>query len=179
MADFLRPAARAALWRWREIIAGLAVAALGLWWGITAFGITRWLGWVMLAGGVTLIWTGWQRLRFARGGGGAGVVQIDERRLAYFGPLTGGVIDLDDLARLVLDPTGKPAHWLLTGTGGQSLTIPVDAEGADQLFDLFAALPGIRTERMLDVLARTPDARVTIWARNSPPDPIPDRPRLH
>jgi hypothetical protein len=179
LADFLRPAARAALWRWREVLSGLAVAGLGLWWAITAYAIMRWLGFALVAGGLALVWTGWQRLRFARGGGGAGVVQIDERRLAYFGPLTGGVIDLDDLSRLVLDPTGHPTHWLLTAKGGNSLSIPVNAEGADQLFDLFAALPGIRTERMLDLLARAPTTRVTVWAADKVALPTPDRPRLH
>jgi hypothetical protein len=104
-------------------------------------------------------------LRFSMGGGGAGLVQVDERRLAYFGPLTGGVIDLGDLTRVDLDPTGKPAHWVLRDQGGQMIYIPVNAEGAEALFDVFAALPGIRTERMLDLLKNSPKERVLIWER--------------
>ena len=171
MTNLLRPEARDWLLRWREVLTGAAVALLGLWSALTTFGVTRWLSVALILIGAALIWTGIQRIRFRQGGGGAGVVQIDERRLMYFGPLTGGVIDMDDLTRLVLDPSGHPPHWLLSGVGGQSLAIPVNAEGADALFDLFAALPGIKTEHMLEVLARTPDAQVTIWKS--------DRLRLH
>jgi hypothetical protein len=99
------------------------------------------------------------------------VLQIDERRLMYFGPLTGGMIDLDDLVRLDLDPTGRPAHWMLFASGGPPLAIPVNAEGADALFDVFAALPGIRTALMLETLSGAPGQPVTVWSR--------DRPRLH
>jgi hypothetical protein len=173
MAEFLRPAARALLWRWREVLAGAGLALFGLWLALGGFGLARILGWGALATGLALIWTGWQRLRFARGGGGAGVVQIAERRIAYFGPLKGGVLDLDDLRRLEIDPTGHPLHWILTGPGGEILTIPVDAEGADRLFDLFAALPGLRSARLLAALEQPPEGRITLWAAVDP-----DRPRL-
>jgi hypothetical protein len=163
MAEFLRPEARAALWRWREVLVALALVALGVWWGATGFGILRFLGFIIAVIGGALGLVAVQRARFRQGGGGAGIVQIKERQLAYFGPLSGGIINLDDLVRVELDPGGRPAHWVLTATGEQSVAIPVDAEGADALFDAFAALPGIRTERMLEVLKRTPSARVTIW----------------
>jgi hypothetical protein len=160
---FLRPEARAALWRWREVIAAGAVLAFGLWWALATFAPVRWLAVPILGIGVAMLWTGVQRLRFRRGGGGAGVVQIVERRLAYWGPLTGGMIDMDDLARLTLDPAGRPAHWVLTPHHGDTLHIPVDAEGADALFDLFAALPGLRAERMLDLLSHPPDRATVLW----------------
>ena len=171
MADFLRPEARATLWRWREVIAGLALLAFGLWWVATGLSVLRWLAVPVIAAGAAIVWTGLQRLRFRRGGGGAGVVQIVERRIAYWGPLTGGMIDLDDLARLSLDPGGRPLHWVLTPHTGAVLQIPVDAEGADALFDTFAALPGLQTERMLDLMADPPDHPVTLWQA--------DRRRLH
>jgi hypothetical protein len=160
---FLRPEARATLWRWRELIAGATVAAFGVWWAVTAVSPVRWMAIPILVIGVAIIWTGAQRLRFRQGGGGAGVVQIVERRLAYWGPLTGGMVDMDDLARLALDPAGHPAHWVLTPHRGAPLHIPVNAEGADQLFDLFTALPGLPAQRMLDLLAHPPDRAVTLW----------------
>jgi hypothetical protein len=161
--SFLRPEAQAALWRWREVMAGLALLGFGLWWALAMHAPVRWLFIPLLAIGAGVVWTGLQRLRFRRGGGGAGVVQIVERRLAYWGPLTGGMMDMDDLARLSLDPSGRPVHWVLTPHHGATLQIPVDAEGADQLFDLFAALPGLPAERMLDLLAHPPDRPVTLW----------------
>lgn len=160
---FIRQPARDALMRWRETIIAAALLVWGLWWALTEPGLLRWLGVILVVIGAGLGTVALQRMRFRQGGGGAGLVQVNERRLAYFGPLTGGVIDLDDITRLDLDPTDRPPHWVLTGIGGQSLAIPVNAEGADILFDVFAALPGIRTERMLDALAHTPASRVEIW----------------
>ena len=168
MASFLRPDARDAIWRWREVLVGVAIAGIGLWWLATFYPPVRWVGWAILAIGVGGAIAGLQRARFRQPGIGPGVVQVVERRLAYFGPLTGGAMDVEDLTRLVLDPTGRPAHWRLTGVGGQEIEIPVNAKGVDALFDLFAALPGIDTTAMLDVLTRTPDARVTVWERQRP-----------
>ncbi len=169
MSDFLRPEAKAQLWRFRDVIAGAGVALLGLYWGLTRFGILGWIGWIMVLVGVVWAVGGAQRARFRQGDGGPGVVQIRERRLAYFGPLDGGVMDVEDLLRLELDPSSHPApSWVLTGQGGQRLAIPVNAANAEALFDVFAALPDIQTNLMLDVLSRTPDARVIIWQRAKP-----------
>lgn len=164
MANFLRPEARATLWRWRDVIGAVALIALGYWWASASFGFVRWLSYGTMALGVILAIAGVQRARFRRGTDGPGVVLLDERRLSYYGPLSGGVIDLDDLTKLELDPSG----WILTGIGGQRLDIPVTALGAEILFDAFAALPKIKTAQMLDVLTRTPDARVMIWERHHP-----------
>ncbi len=112
---------------------------------------------------------GAQRARFAQDGDGPGVVQIRERRLAYFGPLDGGVMDVADLAKLEIDPGSHPEpSWILTGTDGQIIAIPINAAGAEDLFDVFASLPNIKTNTVLDVLSRTPDARVTVWNRVKP-----------
>lgn len=165
MDSFLRPQARATLWRWREVLAGGLIGTLGLWWALGSFGPVRWIAGLVMLAGVLIAVVALQRLRFSNGGGGAGLVQVDERRLAYFGPLTGGVIDLGDLTRVDLDPTGKPAHWVLRDQSGQMIHIPVNAEGAEALFDVFAALPGIRTERMLDLLTNSPKEQVLIWQR--------------
>lgn len=169
MSDFMRPAARAAIWRWREVIAAVAVAAFGVWWLQVFYSPVGWLGWAFVALGVGLTIAGVQRALFRQGADGPGVVQVRERRLAYFGPLTGGVMDVDDMTRLELEPAARPAaHWVLTGIGGDRLEIPVNAEGAEALFDIFAALPGIKTEKMLTVLRHTPDARVTVWSKVRP-----------
>ena len=169
MSDFLRPEAKAQLWRFRDALLGSGVALLGLYWGLTRFGILSWIGWLMLAGGIVWAVAGLQRARFRQGEDGPGVVQIRERRFAYFGPLDGGVMDVDDLSKLEIDPSSHPApSWVLTGVGGQRLAIPINATGAEELFDVFAALPNIQTNVVLDVLSRTPDARVTVWQRTKP-----------
>lgn len=169
MNDFLRPEVRAFFWRWREVLLAAVVLSLGLWWVITGVGINLWLGYIFIVIGIGWGIAGVQRARFAQDGDGPGVVQIRERRLAYFGPLDGGVIDVADLSRLEIDPTSHPApSWVLTSIEGNRLTIPINAKGSEGLFDVFAALPEIKTAMVLDVLSHTPDARVTVWSRVKP-----------
>jgi hypothetical protein len=169
MSDFMRPEARALLWRWREVLYAAVIALFGLWWVWGGIGIVKWIGLIILAIAAILALAGIQRGRFRQSGKGPGVVQVAERRLAYFGPLEGGTMDIADLTRLDLDPTSYPApSWRLTGIGGQSLAIPVNADGAEALFDLFGSLEGIQTQAMLDVLSHTPSVRVQVWAKTTP-----------
>ena len=93
------------------------------------------------------------------------MVQIVEGRVAYFGPLTGGAVDMADLSRLSLDRRMHPAHWILAQPGHDPLHIPVTAKGADQLFDAFTSLPGLRTEYMLRELGSDTSREVVIWQR--------------
>ena len=169
MLDFLRPEARAAIWRLRDVIGAGAVILIGIWWIATFFSPVQWVGYAILALGAFLALAGIQRLRFRQNGEGPGVVKIVERRLAYFGPLTGGVIDMDDALKLELEPAAHPApHWVLTSQTGDIVEIPVNAEGADDLFDLFASLPNIETGKMLELLENSPEQRVVIWSKSRP-----------
>ena len=97
-----------------------------------------------------------------------GAVQVDEGQITYFGPLTGGSVALRDMDRLSLERQMFPAHWRLDQSGQPPLFIPVNAEGSEALFDAFAVLPGIRTERMLFELRKTRHDPVLIWER--PPE---------
>jgi hypothetical protein len=169
MGDFFRPEVRAFLYRWREVILAGVVLMIGVWWALTGIGINRWLGYIFCFIGIGWGIAGVQRARFAQGGDGPGVVQIRERRLAYFGPLDGGVMDVADLSRLEIDPTSHPEpSWVLTSIEAQVITIPINAKGAEDLFDVFASLPDIKTSTVLDVLSHTPDARVIVWNRVKP-----------
>ncbi|MEL6640764.1 MAG: hypothetical protein AAFP98_05550 [Pseudomonadota bacterium] len=166
MADFIRPEAKATLWRFRDVIAAISVLALGLWLVLRGFGFVPWIGGAILVFGVVLLIAGIQRARFRQGDDGPGVVQITERRLAYFGPLEGGVMDIADISMLTFDPNGHPApYWVLTGPEDRSISVPITAKGAESLFDTFALLPGIRTDELLKVLDSPPDQRVVIWSR--------------
>ena len=151
--------------RWREALAGAALVVLGLWWA-GGYGIMAFLGGATAALGAALVWLSVQRARFRRGvGEGPGVVTVDERRVTYMGPLDGGTVALGDLRRLDLDPTAHPDPvWVLTSSEG-ALRVPVTALGADALLDLFAALPGLRTGRMLAELEGGGEAVVAIWER--------------
>lgn len=156
----IRPEIRDALWRWREVLGALALAGLGLWWGLTTFGVLRWIGWLLLLLGASLAFTALRRLRFAGAGDGPGVVLLDERRVTYMGPDTGGSVELDQLLELELTPAGA---WRLTSADDIPLNIPTNAKGADALFDAFAALPGLDTGQMLALMGQTHRGPVTIW----------------
>ena len=172
----IRPEARAALLRWREALGGLAVMALGAYWITGPAGLLGWVGWIVALTGLALLVVGVQRARFRPAGQGPGVVQVDEGQIAYFGPLAGGGIAVSELERLTFDPAGEPPHWVLSATGAAPLRIPVNAEGADALFDAFAALPGLRTQRMLATMRASGDHPVVIW--ENAPERAPVR-RLH
>lgn len=162
---FIRPEARAEVMRWREVIIGVGAVVLGVWFVSGPGFLLAIPGYASLIGGAALIWVGLQRGRFRSTGGGAGAVQVDEGQVTYFGPLSGGMIALREMESLTLDGAMYPAHWRLTQKGVPPVLIPVNAEGADALFDVFASLPGIKTERMLAALKSKPDQAVLIWQR--------------
>lgn len=172
--SFIRPELRAAFWRWREAVVAAGLALLGLWFLLSG-GLLQWIGVAVLLGAAALAVAGVQRGRFRGGGGGPGIVQVVEGQVSYFGPLTGGVAALSELEELRLDPTARPAHWILHRPSEPPLAIPVNAEGSDQLFDAFATLPGLRTERMLSEL-RGASMPVVIWQRRHA---APEARRLH
>lgn len=159
----MRSEARETLWRAREALAGAALLVLALWLGLSAFGLLRWVAGGIGLVGVALVWTGVQRWRFSPEGRGPGMVEVDERRLVYWGPLSGGAMDLDDLSRLEFDPTGKPGHWVLTSVRGERLAVPANAEGAEGLLDLFSALPGLRAEALVAAVGAR--GFVVVWQK--------------
>jgi hypothetical protein len=172
--SLVRPGASHTLRRWREVLVAGGLAALGLWWALTGFGLLAWLGWALLAAAAALGLAGVQRVRFRRGAGGPGVVVVDEGLIAYLGPVTGGAVALSEITALGLDPEGP--YWVLSQPGQPALRIPLDAEGAEALFDAFAALPGLRTEHMLARMRRPGPAPETLWQRHMRPT---FHPRLH
>jgi hypothetical protein len=160
----IRPEARAALWRWRETLIAGGLGLLALRW-LALPGLLFWLGCVTGVLALVLAVVGVQRARFRIGSGGPGVVQITEGQITYLGPLTGGAVALSELERIVLDPTARPAHWVLVQPGQPDLAIPVTAEGADALFDAFSALPGLNSQRMVTRLRDPGPHSVVIWER--------------
>ena len=161
--SLIRPEAQAVIWRWREALLGLCVLLLALWWGLTAFGLLRWVAAALMVAGGLLAGAGLQRGRFRRGSNGAGVVQVVEGQLAYFGPSAGGAVALSELAVVSLDNRHRPSRWVLCQPGVDDLEIPVNAIGAEALFDAFAALPEFPVDVMLQQLRHPSDNKVVIW----------------
>ncbi len=168
----IRPEVRATLRRWREVIAAGLVAALGLWLVMLGGYLLVPLGGVvvLLAAGLALI--ALRRIRFLRGVAAPGVVEVDEGQIGYFGPTFGGFVALADLAELRLAEFHGARTWRLKTQDGQVLLIPVDAAGAERLYDAFAALPGIDMARITAALDHE-QATLPLWRRVPTPLPRP------
>jgi len=164
--QFIRPEIREAIWRCREAVIGVAVSLIGLNWAINGLGILSIIGTSLAIAGAILVFAGIQQARFRTGGGGAGVVIVDEALITYYGPKEGGSKSIKEMneVELMPQPDGHP-EWVLHDDHSPPLHIPTNAEGANDLFDVFAALEGIETERMLAQLQKAPSTPVTIWAR--------------
>lgn len=162
--DLIRPEVKSRFWRFREAAFGFVMAAVGIYWAVTSHGVLSAAGMSISIAASLLIFAGLQRARFRVSGDGPGVVQIDERQVIYYGPHDGGVISVDSLTRLELEPRARPAGaWVLTEPGAPVLEIPTNADNADALFDVFASLKGLDTEHMLRQLSTDPRSRVLIW----------------
>ena len=160
---FIRPQARDTLIRWREALVGAAAATLGAWWLLGSSALLMLPGAALALGGISLIWIGVQRSRFRSVGDGPGSVQVDEGQITYFGPLTGGAIALSELTHVTLDSALFPSHWRLKQAGTPELLIPVNAAGADRLFDAFSTLPRFHMEQALAALRSDKKHSIVIW----------------
>ncbi|NKX45594.1 hypothetical protein [Roseicyclus persicicus] len=169
MSGFLRPEAAAVLRRWREVIAALGLVALGLWIATSPGPVLQGAGYVLAALAAIALVPAIRRARFAPGGQGPGVVRVVEGRILYMGPVTGGAVSVRELTSLSLrrDEDGRAA-WVLTEPG-QLLVIPVDAAGAEALFDAFTALPGLGAQRLLSARQSVRTGTQTLWRRQTVP----------
>lgn len=155
-----RPEALAQLRRYGEVAMGGAVLAIGLWiatrggWFLAAVGLgvaSLGLAWMVL---------GWRRLRFADVASAPGLVEVDEGRITYMGPTLGGSVGLPDLIEVRLLSLRGRRVWRLKQADGQVLLVPLDATGAANLFDTFAALPGLTSAALVAALdAPEPEGR--------------------
>ena len=150
----IRPEARARLWQARDLFVVLAVVALGLWFLRLGGYLLVPVGAAVIALGLGLALLALRRLRFARPTTGPGLVEVDEGQVGYLGPMGGGYVSLRELAELRLLSRGGARFWLLKQMDGQALLIPADAQGADQLFDAFASLPGLGSDALVAALEK-------------------------
>jgi hypothetical protein len=152
----IRPELATALLRGREVIAALIVALAGLW--------LIWLGGYLLAplGAAVAVFAtlwavqAWRRVRFAQAVAAPGMVEVDEGQVGYLGPTFGGFVALPDLVELRILTLQGRRLWRLKQADGQALLIPVDAEGAERLFDAFGTLPGMDTQALVGAIGPGP-----------------------
>ncbi len=162
----IRPEIRAGLWRGREMVAGAGTGLFGLWIALSTFGVTRWLGAAILLAGLALILAGWQRMRLRPKEQGLGMIEADEGRITYWGPLDGGSVERDLLSAVAIDLGSYPPVWVLSQQGGPELHIPVTAAGQDALVDTLNSLPGLSAARLASARERGGDGRHLLWSAN-------------
>lgn len=173
--SFIRPEIAAALTTHRETIAAGLVAALGLWFLVLGGFVMPILGLILFVLGLAWGLQAWRRNRFAQEGEAPGIVRVTEAQIAYLGPRIGGFVGLPDLAEIRLLTLRGRRIWKLRPLDGGPLHIPVEAQGADALFDAFASLPGMDTAALVAALSAegTTESKVValnavdrlIWAR--------------
>lgn len=154
----IRPDAVALLRRWREVILAAGLAALGLWVATRGGPILAAVGLVVVALAGAWALSGWRRMRFAQDIAAPGVVEVIEGEVRFFGPATGGAVSLADLTELRLITLRGRRLWRLKQRDGQALLIPIDAAGAEALFDGFTTLPGLDMAAVLAALSPAPTA---------------------
>lgn len=164
--SFLRPEAVAVLTRWREVLTGAAIALFGIWvafWGGPVFAM---LGGIVALAGAGLAVIAWRRMRFARGAGAPGVVEVVEGQIGYLGPHGGGYVALSDLSEIALIYPGPGLRaWRLSRPDSTVLVVPTGASGAEALFDAFAGLPGLDAHTLLTALDAPMGVPRIVWRR--------------
>ncbi|SMO62431.1 hypothetical protein SAMN06265173_107115 [Thalassovita litoralis] len=164
--SLIRPEAATTLKRWAEPLIAVGLSLFGLSLGLTGLGVVKWAGFLFTAIGAALLILGIRRARFWQGSDGAGVVEVDEAAITYFGPEGGGAIPVGDLDKIVLVQRHSGKAWWLTSRSAPPLIIPVNASGTQMLFDVFANLPGMDMQALLRVLDSSGPNDVVIWQRN-------------
>lgn len=149
----IRDGARKALWRWREGFVALGIIGFGAWLVVLGGYLLVPLGALTALGGMALGVLAIRRLRFAGKTDAPGVVQIDEGQVSYMGPTVGGFISLSDLVEVRIIGMRGRRLWRLKQADGQAILVPVDAAGAEALFDAFSALPGLSSADLLAAVA--------------------------
>jgi hypothetical protein len=165
--SFVRPEILDALRPWKEVIGALCLAAFGLWvmlWGGYAFLL---LGLAPFAAGVGWAVLALRRLRFAQTGEAPGIVRVSEGQVSYLGPRVGGFVGLPDLTEIHLLTLRGRRIWQLRQALGDTLHIPVEAAGAEALFDAFATLPGIDMTAVLAALGAEDVSQSRVVALNA------------
>ncbi|WP_430463196.1 hypothetical protein [Tabrizicola sp.] len=168
----IRPEALALLARWREVMLALCLAGFGLWTATRGGPILLTIGLALIA-----LAAGWglsalRRMRFAQTIAAPGVVEVIEGEVRYFGPNLGGSISLSDLVELRLMTLRGRRVWRLKQRDGQLLLIPVDATGAEALYDGFTTLPGLDMAALLSALTPTAAAHGSTLRLADRPDMV-------
>jgi hypothetical protein len=128
------------------------------------------ISFVIIGAAAAMLVLALRRVRLRSDKRGAGMVEVQERKITYYGPDDGGVLSLDDLRRIDIVvsnslPFVNDIYWRLSDQEGVALNIPVGAEGTDTMIDNFSVLNGVDYDLIVKALAAKDDAVFTIWKK--------------
>ncbi|KMW56267.1 hypothetical protein AIOL_001219 [Candidatus Rhodobacter oscarellae] len=166
--SFIRPEVQEKLAKTRPFAIGAGLLLLGLYWLVDGGGVMRFVGAGLAVLGGVLLWDGARRARFPASGDGSGVVEIDERRITYYGPDGGSSVSLNDVARIRINTTDQgpfmaDLYWEFTERSGLRLVFPGDAVGAEKIFDALAVFDGADFQAIVEANTHTEDASFLVW----------------
>ena len=164
--SFIRPEAVSSLRKYRGLILAGLIGSAGIFIVLTSYGATRIAGIFFSVVGGLIGYDAYRRFKFPSGGGGAGVVDVDERRVSYLSAEGGMSISMDTLDRIELHRNAMGRiTWVFYGPEGM-LLVPGNAEGTAKLFDALVALPDVNyTQAEAATQGKGPDLFL-IWKRN-------------
>ena len=175
----IRPEVFALIRRAQELIWAAGVIGVGGWLMWLGGYVLVPVGGAVMALGAALGIMAWRRMRFAQDTLAPGVVEVDEGQIGYLGPTIGGYVSLPELAEVRLITMRGRRLWRLKQNDGQTILIPVDAAGAERLFDAFASLPGMDSAALVAALAPPdPDPQVVAGTAQSLPAPTTAGPQM-
>ncbi len=135
------------------------------------------VGWIVFGVAAFILWrlvrsAYLEQVLRSAGTEGPGLVDVDERRIAYFGPAGGGGVSIDALTRVEIrtadtGPFEEDVHWAfhVEGQPGPALMIPNGAVGAERLLTALSALPGFDNDAVIRAMGSTADAVFLIWRK--------------
>ncbi len=172
--NFIRPEVRAFLYKWREAIVAGIILLGSLQAAVMNIGFLKYMSYAGALVGAALFIEGVRRARLPYDSGGVGVVEVDERRITYLGPMSGGAISINELIRVKvrttsLGPAASDFYWEFTDREGQRLTIPGDAENAGALFDALTVLKGADYEAVIRASTITEESEHLVWTSAQTP----------
>ncbi len=172
--SFLRPEVRRTLNKWSEPLVMGAILVAGFWLYLRAEATANVslvvIAFVVIGAAGAMLVLALRRVRLRGDLRAAGVVEVQERKITYYGPDDGGVVSLNDLRRIDIVSTHSLPFvdnltWRLSDQEGFALNIPVGATGTDIMIDNFSVLDGVNYELIVKALSATDDAVFTIWKK--------------
>jgi len=166
--SFIRPEIISRLIRWREVMAGLALSAMGIWYAITGVGNIAMIGIGIAMAGAILLFTGFQRARFRAPKNGPGMVEIVERQVTYFGAVYGTSFSFDQASEIAIETSGKGSgtdqmFWIFDVRGEGEQRVPAAAVGAEGFFDALAGFNGANYQKVIEASQSKSPGRYEIW----------------